>query len=452
MAESPQAWQTGAGTLGLEEPLFLGILNVTPDSFSDGGRFLEPGPAVAQGHALAAQGARALDLGGESTRPGAGPVSPREEWARLEPVLTGLRTALPGLPLTLDTRHAEVACHGLRLGAAAINDVTGFQDPELLHVVRNCGCGLIAMRSRLEGGELAMPPYGAGGLTTAEAAIAELACVRDRLLEAGIAPGRILLDPGFGFGTTFSEDQALWEALPRLPQALDWPVARFCLGLSRKRFLAWRALDPTLAPLDRDPHGARAHREALRLGYRVFRTHAVTLPIIREARAADALAVAQVQVASWRATYQNILPEAVLSSLSVETQTAAFRETLASPRAGNRLWVVEARGRIMGFSASGPCDGETVGGPCEVQALYLLREAWGQDLGLALMTRTLEALRQDGCSQTILWVLERNARARRFYEAGGWQLTGAPRTIWQDGIALREVQYSRPLAPWPAKL
>jgi dihydropteroate synthase len=101
----------------------------------------------------------------------------------------------------------------------------------------------------------------------------ELARVRDRLAEAGVTPGRILLDPGFGFGTTYQDDEALWLGLATLPARLDWPVDRFCLGLSRKRFLAWRADDPALPAADRDGLTARAHEEALALGFRVFRTH-----------------------------------------------------------------------------------------------------------------------------------------------------------------------------------
>jgi dihydropteroate synthase len=97
--------------------------------------------------------------------------------------------------------------------------------------------------------------------------------VRDRLVEAGVTPGRILLDPGFGFGTTYQEDEALWRGLATLPARLDWPVDRFCLGLSRKRFLAWRAGDPALPAADRDGLTAHAHEEALALGFGVFRTH-----------------------------------------------------------------------------------------------------------------------------------------------------------------------------------
>jgi dihydropteroate synthase len=268
-------WHTGLGPVALTAPLFLGIVNVTPDSMSDGGRFLEPQAAVAQGRLLAHLGAALLDLGAESTRPGAAPVSPDQEWSRLEPVIAALRAELPRVPLSLDTRHPEVAARGLRAGAAVLNDVTGFQDPELLRLARTGDCGLVAMRSRLRAGVLDMPEYGLPAPGQPEGFIDELAAVRDRLLAAGIAPERILLDPGFGFGTSYQGDLSLWNALPSLPALLDWPVERFCIGISRKRFLAWRAGSPGLPAGQRDALTAQAHREAMAMGYRVFRSHQV---------------------------------------------------------------------------------------------------------------------------------------------------------------------------------
>ena len=257
-----------------EGPLFLGILNLTPDSFSDGGHFADPGAALAQARQLVASGAGMLDLGAESTRPGAAPLDPEVEWARLGPVLTALRAALPGVPLSLDTRHAAVAARGLAGGIAVLNDVTGFGDPGMLSLARDTGCGLIAMRSRVQDGALVMPPYDDASPRTAAAALAELRTVRDRLDRAGIPPARTLLDPGFGFGTTYREDLALWEALAGLPGELAWPAERVCIGISRKRFLAFRNATPGLPPADRDALTAAAHAEARGLGYRVFRTHA----------------------------------------------------------------------------------------------------------------------------------------------------------------------------------
>ena len=253
----------------------MGILNITPDSFSDGGRFLDPGAALAHAAELAEAGAGMLDLGAESTRPGAVPLDPEAEWARLAPVLSHLRREHPRLPLSVDTRHAAVAARALDAGASVLNDVTGFADPAMRDLARTRSCGLIAMRSRQVGEGFLMPPYGDGGAATADQAIRELSATRDRLHAAGIQPGRILLDPGFGFGTTYLEDLALWEALPTLPERLGWPADRLCIGISRKRFLAWRSGNPALPPLERDALTAAAHAEAASWGCRVFRTHVI---------------------------------------------------------------------------------------------------------------------------------------------------------------------------------
>lgn len=256
-------------------PLFIGILNLTPDSFSDGGQFDRPDAAMRQTRRLAAAGAKMLDLGAESTRPGAHPVSPQDEWSRLEPVLEALRQALPEMPLSLDTRHADVAAKGLAMGASVINDVTGFSDPAMMDLVKHSRCGLIAMRSRRSADHFFMPEYGNGGQSSADQIIAEMTALKRRLAAQGIAPDRVMLDPGFGFGTTFNEDLALWNALPTLPKMLDWPLHRICLGLSRKRFLAWRDGTPEMAPDQRDGLTATAHTDAQAWGYRVFRTHAI---------------------------------------------------------------------------------------------------------------------------------------------------------------------------------
>lgn len=271
MSAAPFAW----APLLSGGPLFIGILNLTPDSFSDGGCFMDPAAALTQAERLVQAGARMLDLGAESTRPGAAPVDAATEWARLEPVLGALKQALPRVPLSLDTRHAAVAERGLAAGAAVINDVTGFSEPDMLALARASACGLIAMRSRREGEGFHMPPYADPAPRDAEQALLELTVMRDRLRGAGIPRHRLLLDPGFGFGTTFLEDAAIWNALPDLPASLGWPAEGFCLGLSRKRFLAARSGAPPGPPDQRDGLTAAAHAEARRWGYRVFRTHAI---------------------------------------------------------------------------------------------------------------------------------------------------------------------------------
>ena len=261
------------GPLPTSGPFFIGILNITPDSFSDGGRFLAPEMALAQARKLVASGASMFDLGAESTRPGAATVPPMEEWARLEPVIAMLREQLPEFPLSLDSRHAQVAMKGLDAGISVLNDVTGFSAPAMLELAKASDCGLIAMRSRMKDGTFWMPDYSDPSSRSADLALSELREVLERLLSAGIARERILLDPGFGFGTTYAEDSALWELLPQLPALLSWPQEQFCIGISRKRFLAWRNGTPELPPPGRDRLTSEAHREAEAMGYRVFRTH-----------------------------------------------------------------------------------------------------------------------------------------------------------------------------------
>jgi len=263
------AWTPG------REPLYLGILNLTPDSFSDGGRFLALEDALAQARRLLEAGVAVLDLGAESTRPGAAYISPEAEWQRLAPVMARLRTELPDLPLSLDTRHASTARLALDHGGSIINDVAGLRDPAMLALAVERGCDVIAMRSRMVGEAFVMPSYDDPTPRTADAAVEELRQVRDRLLDAGMARDRILLDLGFGFGTSYQEDLAMWESLPTLPERLDWPAEGFCIAVSRKRFLSRMAGTPELPPNQRDGLTAQAHREAMSLGYRIFRTHAL---------------------------------------------------------------------------------------------------------------------------------------------------------------------------------
>lgn len=440
-------WHTGAGCLDVSEPLYLGILNVTPDSFSDGGRFLDPEPALHHARLLAEAGAGMLDVGAESTRPGAAPVPPEEEWRRLAPVLTALRAALPHVPLSLDTRHAEVARQGLEAGVAVLNDVTGFSDPGMLALARDSDAGIVAMRSRVEGGRLVMPAYGGDGPADPEGLIRALGEVRDRLLRCGIAAERILLDPGFGFGTTFREDTALWEALQSLPERLGWPRERFCLGISRKRFVAWRVGQPELPPDLRDEATETLHQEAREQGFRVFRSHRVPEPRIRVATPEDARDLAHVHVASLRAAYRGTLPATFLEGLRPEPMEALCRELLGTG-APHRdpVWVLERGGRILGFAATGSAAGEA-GSVAELHAIYLHPSAWNRGFGRALLAQALDPIFEGGFREVVLWVLERNSRARRFYESLGWIADGGARTAWQEGIALREVRYRLRLDP-----
>jgi len=252
----------------------LAIINLTPDSFSDGGKFLSPKEAIAYGEGLLRQGAHVLDIGAESTSPGSKPVGQEEQWTRMAPVLSPLRKNNPDCILSVDTRSPYVARLALESGADIVNDVTGFQNPEMLEMAKSCNCGLIAMRSRIDGDRILMPEYFEPTPKSSDAAMRELGKIKDRLLTAGIEPERILLDPGFGFGTTFLEDQSLWDALPKMPSLLNWPIERFCIGISRKRFVAHKFGVQGNESLDKKTDDL--HSQAAEMGYKIFRTH--TLP------------------------------------------------------------------------------------------------------------------------------------------------------------------------------
>ena len=251
----------------------LAIINLTPDSFSDGGKFLSPKEAIAYGEGLLRQGAHVLDIGAESTSPGSKPVGQEEQWTRMAPVLSPLRKNNPDCILSVDTRSPYVARLALESGADIVNDVTGFQNPEMLEMAKSCNCGLIAMRSRTDGHHILMPEYLDPTPKTADAAMRELGKIKDGLLAAGIEPERILLDPGFGFGTTFLEDQSLWGTLSKMPSVLDWPVEGFCIGISRKRFVAHKFGVQGNESLDKKTNDL--HSQAAEMGYKVFRTHSL---------------------------------------------------------------------------------------------------------------------------------------------------------------------------------
>jgi dihydropteroate synthase len=244
----------------------MGVLNVTPDSFSDGGRFLETSSAVERGLRLVEEGADLLDVGGESTRPGAAPVTEAEEIGRVVPVVEALAARLE-VPISVDTSKAAVARAALAAGAAVINDVTALGDPEMAATVVEAGAGIVLMHMR--GTPRTMqhdPRYDDVAGDVAEF-LADRVAVAGR---AGIAPERIAIDPGIGFGKTLDHNLELLARIDVLA-ALGPPVL---VGVSRKAFLG------TL--LDGAPATARvmgtaaACVMALSGGARIFRVHDVT--------------------------------------------------------------------------------------------------------------------------------------------------------------------------------
>jgi len=205
----------------------MGILNVTPDSFSDGGFFAQSGAAIRHAEDMVQEGADILDIGGESTRPGAQPISPREEIARVVPVLMALQDRHFTTPISIDTYKAETAKAALAAGAVIVNDVWGLQhDPAMASVVAEAGAGLVIMHNRLikdENIDIAddMERFFERSLALAR--------------KAGIPENRIALDPGIGFGKTLDQNLDAIRAIPRL-RAMGRPVL---LGVSRKSFLGF---------------------------------------------------------------------------------------------------------------------------------------------------------------------------------------------------------------------
>ena len=211
----------------------MGIVNVTPDSFSDGGRHDSAAAAIAHGLRLIAEGADLLDVGGESTRPGAAAVPAEEEMARVLPVIEGL--AIAGVPISIDTMKPAVARAAVAAGASLWNDVAALSAPGALEAAADLGCQVVLMHMRGEPRTMQDDPRYDDVVAEVEAFLLERA---EAAVSAGVARERIWLDPGIGFGKTVAHNLSLLAALPRLV-ALGYPVL---LGASRKRFIA--SLDP----------------------------------------------------------------------------------------------------------------------------------------------------------------------------------------------------------------
>ncbi len=248
-----------------DRPRVMGVVNVTPDSFSDGGKFLQPAAAAALATRLAEEGASVVDVGGESTRPGATPVSPDAEWARIGPVLEALRGTL-SVPISVDTRHPEVAAKAVEAGADLVNDVEGLRSPEMRRVVARSEAAAIAMHMRgtpetmqtnLEYADLRSEVYRA------------LADATDDAIRSGIPAERLLIDPGLGFGKSATQSLELLVHAGEL-RSLGYPVV---IGASRKSFLG-AALEGVSRD-DRLEAGLAAAVIAAERGVALVRTHDV---------------------------------------------------------------------------------------------------------------------------------------------------------------------------------
>ncbi len=224
-----QVWRCGRFDLTFEQTLVMGVLNVTPDSFSDGGAYADPIAAVDRGRQMIAEGARIVDIGGESTRPGAEEVSAAQEIARIRPIIQALTRDFD-VPVSVDTRHAEVARAAVEAGASIINDVSGFRDPEMMDVARSCDAGLVIMHMLGEPKTMqAEPRYG-----DVVDEVGSYLLGRARTLEEyGVARERICIDPGIGFGKALEHNLELLRRLHEIV-VLGYPVL---VGASRKSLI-----------------------------------------------------------------------------------------------------------------------------------------------------------------------------------------------------------------------
>jgi len=299
-------WNLGTRSLELgKRTLIMGVLNVTPDSFSDGGKFLDRDQAVGHAQRLLDEGADILDIGGESTRPGArvelgtpaqavvkkGPaaslksaVTAEEELKRVLPVIAELKKKFPAAVLSVDTYKATVARAAVGAGAAIVNDVSGFRwDPQMAKTVAELKCGAVLMHMRGRPEEWrTLPPPGDIVLLVKR----ELKDWAEKAVLAGVRRERIVLDPGFGFGKSFDENYPLLGRFSEL-QAAGFPLLA---GTSRKSFIGRTlAKDGKDAPPEERLYGTLATQVALILkGAHILRTHDVKAAV-EAARVADAI-------------------------------------------------------------------------------------------------------------------------------------------------------------------
>ncbi len=270
-----------------QRPTIFGILNVTPDSFSDGGNFFSTEAAIAQAGRMISEGADAIDIGGESTRPGAKPISAREELKRVLPAIRGIRSRWSDVAISIDTVKAEVAGAALAEGASIVNDVSGMSlDPEMSRVCAEAGCSVVLMHSRGTVADMASYENAVYGNDPVGEIVTELEESIQTAQRAGIHPGRIALDPGIGFSKRTGHSLAALVELPRIV-ALGYPVF---VGASRKRVIAelirytagsgGASGGTTLAPQlisndDRDMTTVGVNVVAFFAGARIFRVHRV---------------------------------------------------------------------------------------------------------------------------------------------------------------------------------
>jgi len=272
-----------------ERTLIMGVLNVTPDSFFDGGKYLDSPSAIARAQELERAGADIIDIGGESTRPGADPVSAEEELSRVLPVLEGLRGQIH-VPISLDTQKATVAEAGIAAGVELINDVSALRfDPLLAKIISREGVGVVLMHMRGTPSTMNKGPY-ASDVT--RDVVSGLKAAANRAVRAGIAKSQILIDPGFGFGKKYEQNFEMLAHVPKLAK-LGYPVV---VGTSRKVFIGWKLAGggkETPWPMESREWGTAATVAAAILGgAHIVRVHDVA-ETSQVARIIDAISAAR---------------------------------------------------------------------------------------------------------------------------------------------------------------
>ncbi len=268
-SKSPGAFQAKSRRFPLNRTYVMGILNITPDSFSDGGQYFEPEKALARAKEMEAQGADIIDIGGQSTRPGYSLLSPEEEWLRLREILPRV-AAETEAAISVDTFYPQVAEKALAAGADIINDVSGFGE-EMLRAVAGSGCGCVVMY-----------PKGGEGGNILEQAKGFFGNRMEAAGKFGIQPQLLCMDPGIGFGKTMEENYAL---IARLREA-KLPGVACLMAASRKRVTGAPCGNPPFA--QRLPATLAAHTAAILAGADMVRVHDVK-EAVQAARMADAL-------------------------------------------------------------------------------------------------------------------------------------------------------------------
>jgi dihydropteroate synthase len=263
-------WVHGTGVMRLDRPRLIGIINITPDSFSDGGRLKSLDDARRLVDQVIAEGADVVDIGAESTRPGATPVAVDEELRRVIPVIAAAVQAHPGVPVSVDTVKSRVAREALAVGASIVNDVSAMRlDPEMAPTVAASDAGVVLMHSRGDVAYMASYSYAEYGDDVMADVVHELGMQLDVAIAAGVPRERVVLDPGVGFAKRAAQSLAVLRGLERLA-TLGCPVL---VGVSRKRFIGEITL--AASPAERLAGTIGANVAALERGARLFRVHDV---------------------------------------------------------------------------------------------------------------------------------------------------------------------------------